>query len=228
MQRQNEMNKPRKRVQWTGIGLTLALLAGSPAWADDTELLLSTPNSTGADKPNILFILDSSGSMTTIEKTQAPYDRNGKYSGSCSRNRYYWTEGNSIPECRSDGRYSVEKTSFYCAQGVAQMSEAGSYYDTFAQYRRTNRSGFRWRPIRDRDDESPVECAGDSGKHGAGYDGDDEDAVYARIGTESRYVYQQQETGSQLGQQPNAPGIHILRRQLPELVSQLSCYRDVT
>ncbi len=63
------MTRSRKHVAWAGVGLSLALTVGSAAVADDTELLLSNPNSVGADKPNILFILDSSGSMRTVERT---------------------------------------------------------------------------------------------------------------------------------------------------------------
>ena len=96
------MKQSLKHFAWASVGLSLALTAGSPAIADDTELLLATPNSTGADRPNILFILDTSGSMTTIERTQQPYDKDEDYGGTCQSDRYYWTSGNSIPECRTD------------------------------------------------------------------------------------------------------------------------------
>ena len=58
----------------TGAGLLLAVAAGAPAVADDTELLLVNPNELTAPKPNIMFILDSSGSMTTVENTREIYD----------------------------------------------------------------------------------------------------------------------------------------------------------
>ena len=50
------MIKSRKHVAWAGVGLTLAMIAGTPAIAEDVELLVSTPGSAGADKPNILFV----------------------------------------------------------------------------------------------------------------------------------------------------------------------------
>ena len=31
------------KTKWTGLGFLLALLCGAPVWADDTELLLVTP-----------------------------------------------------------------------------------------------------------------------------------------------------------------------------------------
>ena len=64
----------RKRTAWAGVGLLLSLTISSPVWADDVELLLSTPGLGGAARPNLLFILDSSGSMTGEVSTQTPYD----------------------------------------------------------------------------------------------------------------------------------------------------------
>ena len=80
----------RKHVAWAGVGLTLSMAIGAPAYADDTELLVANANSVGADKPNILFILDSSGSMRTIERTQEPYNASFDYPGNCASNKYYW------------------------------------------------------------------------------------------------------------------------------------------
>lgn len=170
------MTKSRKHAAWVGVGLTIALTAGSPAIADDTELLLSTPNSTGADRPNILFILDSSGSMTSIEKTQQPFDSSVTYPGSCSSSHLYITSGNSIPSCGSNGR--ITKAQFLCDVASLQLATAGSYFDTMAQHRRTNRSGYRWRSVRS-DNGGPIECMDDSGVHGDG-----SSDVYARIGTD--------------------------------------------
>ena len=65
------MNKLMRNTTWTTFGMMLALLTGAPAIADDTELLLVDPNNQ-TPKPNILMIIDSSGSMTTEEQTQLP------------------------------------------------------------------------------------------------------------------------------------------------------------
>lgn len=156
------MTKSRIHVAWAGVGLTLVMVAGSPAIAEDVELLVSTTG--GADKPNILFILDSSGSMTSIETTQEPYDNTATYPGDCSSGKLYWTTGNNPPDCDTNNQFDT--SSFVCAQGIAQMATAGNYTDTMAQYRRT-RSGWRWRRIR-RNNNGLVECASDSGVHGAG------------------------------------------------------------
>ena len=116
----------RKHVAWVGVGLTLTMAIASPVYADDTELLVATPNSTGADKPNILFILDSSGSMKTIEKTQEPYNASFNYPGGCLADRYYWTSKNNTPECNKKNKKHIDKARFLCAQGVATRSSVSS------------------------------------------------------------------------------------------------------
>ncbi len=63
-----------KNIALFGAGLVVALASGTPALADDTELLLLNPDELTAPKPNIMFILDTSGSMTTVENTREIYD----------------------------------------------------------------------------------------------------------------------------------------------------------
>lgn len=62
----------RQRISYLNASLALTLLVAGTAVADDTELLLTTAES--SDKPNVLFILDTSGSMNTLEHTIAFYD----------------------------------------------------------------------------------------------------------------------------------------------------------
>ena len=173
------MTMSRKHVAWVGVGLTIAMTAGSPVLADDTELLLSTPSSTGADKPNILFILDSSGSMTSIETTQQPFDGSANYPGSCLSNKYYWsTSTTNVPGCGSGNEKLIDQDKFTCAAGVAALAASGKFADTMTQYRRGGSgSSYKWRrPRSNRND--PIECQADSGQHGAGILGE----VYAQIG----------------------------------------------
>ena len=68
------MNIQKRKITWTCAGLLLALTAGGPVVADDTELLLVTPATSQNNKPNMMFILDTSGSMSTVETTIEPYD----------------------------------------------------------------------------------------------------------------------------------------------------------
>lgn len=189
------MKKSRVRTAWAGVGLTLAMTAGSPAYADDVELLLSNPAASNAAKPNILFILDSSGSMTSIEVTQEPFDPSLSYNGSCSDNNLYWTTSGGTPSCGSSKR--IAKSSFVCAQGLVQAAASGSYTDTMSQYRRRN-GKFKWRVIRRGNSTSPVECSADSGQHGNGASGE----VYARIGINQPLFTSQQNQEVAWGSSP--------------------------
>ncbi|MDJ0712274.1 MAG: PilC/PilY family type IV pilus protein [Woeseiaceae bacterium] len=170
----------RTRTAWAAGATLLTLLVGAPVWADDVELLLSTPASSNAAKPNILFIIDSSGSMTTVETSQEPFIAGKDYTGAnCDDDYYYWTTGTSIPSCGS--QYRIKKTSFVCAQGVTQISAAGSYTDTMAMYRPNNKNKWKWRQLNKSRDTNAVECKSDSGVHGYGSDPANE--PYAMVGT---------------------------------------------
>ena len=145
--------------------------------ADDVELLLSTPAASDAAKPNILFIIDSSGSMTTIETSQEPYDGTQTYSGPCDQSKYYWSSTSSIPSCGSEYRFN--KTVFHCESGVAQARAAGSYTDTMAMYYKYN-NRWRWYEPSKSLQNSNVECKADSGNHGS--NSNPTPATYARRG----------------------------------------------
>ena len=176
------MNLSATRTAWAaGAGLSITLLVASPVWADDVELLLSTPASSDAAKPNILFIIDSSGSMNTKETYQEPFTAGKDYSGGgCDDDYYYWTTGSSIPNCGSE--YRIKKTAFLCEQGRTQILNAGSYVDTMAQYRLNKKGKRKWRPIGRTNSTNGVECKADSGEHGYGSNPADE--PYAQAGTD--------------------------------------------
>jgi type IV pilus assembly protein PilY1 len=81
------MNISKARLASMVVGSFWMLAAGVPAQADDTELFVAT--STGAGiRPNVLFIIDNSGSMGTDVVTQGPYDPTYTYTGgSCDATR---------------------------------------------------------------------------------------------------------------------------------------------
>ena len=134
------MFRSRLHFAWAIAGALLTLTVGSPAVADDVELLLSTPGGANAAKPNILFIVDSSGSMTTVETSQQPYDPSASYVGPCDPLKYYWTTNSGVPNCGS--QYQFRKTAFVCAQGITQIADSGQYTDTMSMYRN---SGGKWK-----------------------------------------------------------------------------------
>ena len=160
------MNKITRKTTGTVIGLTYALLAGAPAVADDTEILLVDPNIV-QPKPNILFIIDSSGSMTTPQKTKRPYDANDDYSsaGNCDRNMLYWTEVDAVPSCDAPNTQKIAKSAYLCAAAERQLTFIGVYADTMVQYRTGSSGDFgsdqstddpRWQRLEPGNSTSPL------------------------------------------------------------------------
>jgi len=95
------MNKLLRKSTGTVLGLILALVSGTPALADDTELLLVAPPDPSKLKPNVMFILDTSGSMGDIQTTGKEYVPTDDYSahGTCDRNNLYYGDGTTVPVC---------------------------------------------------------------------------------------------------------------------------------
>ncbi|HXV08551.1 MAG TPA: hypothetical protein VD791_11015, partial [Burkholderiales bacterium] len=57
------------------IAASAALLAlAAPALADDAEIFVGTGSVVSSQRPNILFVMDTSGSMSTNVTTQVPYN----------------------------------------------------------------------------------------------------------------------------------------------------------
>jgi type IV pilus assembly protein PilY1 len=179
----------RKGTAWAGVGLLLSLTISSPVWADDVELLLSTPGLSGAAKPNLLFILDSSGSMTGEVATQNPYDASVVYPtvGDCEPDMYYWKFGSSstVPQC-DDDEYKFEKALFDCQQGIVQIAASGKFVDTMAMYRQGGK--WRWRNMDEEQTNRRVECEEDSDANNHGHISDSTTTKpWARSGSRSSY-----------------------------------------
>jgi len=186
------MNKFIHKTTWMCAGLLLALTCGTPAMADDTELLLVNPD-TIQQVPNVMLIIDSSGSMGDQEETREVYDYTIAYTSvatPCDTNYLYWTEFKKImPTCDAANAKRILKTAFLCDSGMRQLNGIGSYRKTMAQHR-DGASGIfsillgltdsvRWQKLEAGNETDIVECSKDSGKHGDGVNGS---AVYAQRG----------------------------------------------
>lgn len=173
------MNKVIHKTGLALAGMLVVLTIGSPALADDTELLLVAPPLSPAPKPNIMFIIDSSGSMGTEENTRKIYDSNVDYDGDCDDDKLYWSETGTVPNCSGSNK-SFNKSAFVCASGTLQIDGIGRYTNLMAQYRDSGvlLMGERWLPLEPDNDSDIVECRKDSGLHGAGVAGE----VYAQKG----------------------------------------------
>jgi len=164
------MNTQKRKITWICAGILFALTTGGPVVADDTELLLAVPPPNNNPKPNMLFILDTSGSMDTLENTIVPYDSTQTYLGDCDVDRVYWTDVDVLPVCTTTNRY-VDDANFHCDFATNQMSGIGSYADTMVQYRDGGPDGAssgpnQWQTLASGYNSQPVECEKDSGVHG--------------------------------------------------------------
>lgn len=146
----------------------VTLVGGLPASADDTEIFIGSQN-TGV-KPNILFVLDTSGSMSTnVVVDNIPFNPAVTYSSQgCATNRVYWVrdQGNPItpPGCGTDSYFNL--SAFKCLQATNAFGVGGFYAATrAAQWRPANT---RWEQIQTSVKSEFVECRADAGIHGDG------------------------------------------------------------
>lgn len=166
-----------RKITWMSVSMAVTLLTGMPAMADDTELLLINPDPSQNPKPNVMFILDTSGSMTTTQSTTNPYDSATTYAGACDPNKYYWTDVDVTPDCATTSNI-INGDKYFCDFSMRQIDGIGSYTDTMIQLRPTGIVGLlnSWQELKPGFADSPVECQADSGKHG---DGSNPAEVYA-------------------------------------------------
>jgi type IV pilus assembly protein PilY1 len=164
-----------QKATWTSTSFLLALMSGTPAIADDTELLLINPDPTQIPVPNVMFILDTSGSMGSVETTNAPYDSATSYAGLCDNTAIYWTDVDVLPVCDGAGTNTqwVFKANFHCDFATQQILGIGSFTNTMVQWRDGGKGGGgpgpqRWQYLAPGYNTEPVECQADSGRHGDG------------------------------------------------------------
>src|SRR5712675_1338141 len=110
------MRFSKSRMLSVVSGGLLAVAAATAAFADDTEIFI---NQNAADIPaNVLFIMDTSGSMNSQVTTQFPYDPSKTYTGDkCGgapfdANSYYYSS-KGLPKCGSANK--IDKSLFKCA-----------------------------------------------------------------------------------------------------------------
>ncbi|MDH3751742.1 MAG: hypothetical protein OEU40_14190, partial [Gammaproteobacteria bacterium] len=178
-----------KKTTWMSVSCAFALLTGIPAVADDTELLLINPDPTQNPKPNVMFILDTSGSMTTTQDTNAPFDITDPTlnfdTGDCDPSKYYWTDVDVLPDCATTNNV-IDGDKFVCGFAMRQIDGIGSFTNTMVQYRGggadgTGSGAARWQTLAPGYSSEYVECQADSGTHG---DGVDATRLFAASGTD--------------------------------------------
>jgi type IV pilus assembly protein PilY1 len=159
----------RKKLVWAAVGALWTLVASGPAMADDTELFVGSSSAQPQAKPNILLVIDNSGSMDTNVATQDVYDPATAYPGSCDASRVYWRSGTgSAPICTSDRWFNA--SALMCAAARTAFSTAGQFTDTMAMYNATysKTSQRRWETFDQNQKDWLVECEADNGIDGDG------------------------------------------------------------
>jgi len=113
------------KLLWLALCTVLTSIGGLSARADDTEIFFS--NTSTAVKPNVLLVLDTSGSMS-VEATssQLPYESAKTYSVSgCDTTAVYYATNGTMPGCSSTQK--IPKTNFKCVPATAAFSSSGKY-----------------------------------------------------------------------------------------------------
>jgi type IV pilus assembly protein PilY1 len=94
--------------------------AASITWADDTEIFFNIDTQTSI-RPNILFILDNSGSMSSRLNVTVPqdgvYDPNKDYSGARNNNFIYYKDSGSW--------YTVRRSVLTCTDLLSRIDQVG-------------------------------------------------------------------------------------------------------
>ncbi|MEM7251169.1 MAG: hypothetical protein AAF493_07095, partial [Pseudomonadota bacterium] len=163
------MKAPTTKTHILTLGVALGLTLGQVGWADDTEVYKPslTPSQAALLKPNVLFVVDTSGSMgSTVTGSAHPYDPGTTYSGSCSDTRVYWSTNGSVPTCSTNQFFL--KSQLRCDAGLQQLNAggAGVFQDRVARYQTSTQD---WRALGTTSTtQMPphVECEADRGTHG--------------------------------------------------------------
>ena len=139
--------------------------------ADETEIFVGTGNAVSGQLPNILFVIDTSGSMDTQVMTQEPFNPATTYTGPCNAARVYYTSGsdaNSTPSCSNDNS-SVPAAAFKCAAATTGFTAVGYFLSDRAAQWRTQGKKTQWNSITVNNSATAyVECRSDAGIHGDG------------------------------------------------------------
>ncbi len=173
-----------KSLRLTSRARLAALLPGLALWvsgtvamADDTEILTGQIGDYAA--PNILFVIDTSGSMNGQVLVEDNYDPGTVYSGPYTDpNVIYYVLAAANGEFVYPGDdyvnfgAFVNRSAFVCDQANTFLDSNGFYVDRFSQFDPVD---FEWGFLQG-DDPDPnqsgvdrfTECAADEGLHGTG------------------------------------------------------------
>jgi len=123
--------------------------------------------------PNVLFIMDTSGSMgSLVASSRPPYDPTHTYSGLCDSGKIYYVAAKAVPSTAPTCSGSRAAAAFNVSSNTCNaMTEAfaggGAYFIDFGAQYRASGTVKRWRALLNTDLTDPVECLTDNGVDGA-------------------------------------------------------------
>lgn len=145
------------------IGASMLVLAATPALhADDSELFLSDPG-TSATRANVLFLIDTSGSMETLVATQGTFDSSQTFSGCYDSGALYFSTNGTTPAC--DNPNVLPKAVNRCAASRESLQTVGYYADFLLAWDPTRE---RWDSVVPGQPADALECESDRGIDGNG------------------------------------------------------------
>jgi len=169
------LNLPEK-LKFMLFSMAYGMMITVPAVADDIEIYTTAGTTASTSQANILFILDTSGSMSNPVQTRPPYDPAASYSGGAGcfadDRAYILPYGSFYAWIHCDATYSgwygtpaqlshVKLDKFVCKEGE-NIKTTGYFTGRLSQYR-----GSSWRnDITALNEDDFVECEADSGVHG--------------------------------------------------------------
>lgn len=162
MRRIPATNRPHRRRTPLVAAVTLGLIAATVARADDTELYVTQAGSSAA-RTNVLFIIDTSGSMDSDVLTQAPFDPANVYSGCYDSSAIYFGATTTTPDCNSTNL--IPKSQNFCRAARTSFSTIGQYGGFLLAWEAVRQ---HWEPLSGAAPDRPVECLADSGSDGGG------------------------------------------------------------
>lgn len=140
----------------------------SPLLADDTEVYTGDVDFTANVQPNILFVIDTSGSMDTDVDVTTPYSSATVYTGDCQADRTYWSVDGTPPQCDTNNWFNA--TVNICEDSsVALSTGPGFYVGRLVRYTKRNANKIDvWKNLTANKKDHRVECQADWGIHGDG------------------------------------------------------------
>ncbi|WP_455205071.1 pilus assembly protein [Kaarinaea lacus] len=150
----------------TLMALSMSLFVSLPVLAVDTEIYTGANNAPSSVKPNLVFIIDTSGSMdTNVTVTTGTYDPATTYEGDCATDRVYWSTSGSPPGCGTS-RYFLASSNKCSASATALSAGGDGFYVTRAARYKAKNNGDIWDDLSNNDHDDAVECQDDYGVHG--------------------------------------------------------------